>query len=74
MWKSLFFLPVILLTSACGYVSEYEKSVSDFEPTYCYKSLAGVECYEEPYHRDKRRLVNYFGPSPTRSAPPEEDN
>ncbi len=72
MWKLLLFLPISLLLSACGYVSEYEKAVYDFEPAYCYKSLAGIECYKEPYHRDERRLVNYFGPAPSRYDPPED--
>ena len=35
--------PAALLT-ACGYVSEYEKGVYDYEPVYCYQSLAGIEC------------------------------
>jgi hypothetical protein len=57
--------------SACGYVSEYEKAVYDMEPTYCYKSIGKVSCYKEPFHRDERRLVNYFGPAPSRYDKPE---
>ncbi len=56
---------------ACGYVSEYEKAVYDWEPTYCYKSIGKVACYKEPYHRDEKRLVNYFGPDPSRYDKPE---
>jgi len=59
------------LVGACGYVSEYEKAVYDWEPTYCYKSIGGVACYKEPYHRDEKRLVNYFGPDPSRYDRPE---
>jgi len=60
--------------SACGYVDGYEEQVYDKEPVYCYKSLAATECFNEPYHRDKRRLVNYFGPHPSRyDAPPEPE-
>ncbi len=59
------------LLGACGYVSEYEKAVYDLEPTYCYKSIGGVACYKEPYHRDERRLVNYFGPDPSRYEAPD---
>lgn len=44
--------------------------MEDFEPVYCYKSLGGVTCYEKPYHRDKLRLVNFFGPAPERYDPP----
>ncbi len=56
---------------ACGYVSEYEKAVYDWEPTYCYKSIGKVACYKESYHRDEKRLVNYFGPDPSRYDKPE---
>ena len=57
--------------SACGYVDEYERRVHDWEPTYCYKSLAAVQCYREPKHSDNLRLVNYFGPHPSRFEAPE---
>ena len=40
-------------------------------PLNCYKSIGGVECFREPYHRDQRRLVNYFGPHPSRFEKPE---
>lgn len=56
---------------ACGYVDPYEKAVFDLEPTYCYKSIGGVSCFNEPYDRDARRLVNYFGPHPSRFDKPE---
>ncbi len=59
------------LLGACGYVSKYEKAVYDWEPTYCYKSIGTVACYKEPYHRDEKRLVNYFGPDPSRYDKPE---
>ena len=54
------------LLGGCGYVDAYEEAVYDEEPIYCYQSLANVECYKEPNHRDKRRMVNYYGPQPTR--------
>ena len=59
--------------SACGYVDKYEEGVYDYEPTYCYAALGGtVECYREPVAADSRRLVNYYGKSPTRyDAPPK---
>ncbi len=71
MWKSwvVLFVPAIL--SACGYVSEYEKAVYDYEPLYCYKSIGSVQCYETPRADDERRLVNYFGPAPSRYDKPE---
>ena len=56
---------------ACAQKSAYEAYVEDMEPVYCYKSLAGVSCYKEPYHRDGRRLVNYFGPAPQRYDAPQ---
>lgn len=55
---------------ACADKSAYEASVEAMEPVYCYQSLAGVSCYNEPYHRDGRRLVNYFGPAPKRYDAP----
>ena len=73
MLKPLMTIAAAALLGACGYVSEYERAVYDYEPTYCYKSLAGVQCFKSPNHRDERRLVNYFGPHPSRyerPAPP----
>lgn len=65
-------LGVLAFVGACGgYIDAYEKAVTDWEPTYCYKSIGGVECFREPYHRDERRLVNYFGPHPSRYDKPE---
>lgn len=69
----------IVLASATGvagctsYESAYEEAVYDWEPLYCYQSLADVSCMRTPYFRDARRLTNYFGPSPNRydrPAPP----
>lgn len=73
MRKYLVPMAVCLVLGACGYVSEYEKGVYDYEPVYCYQSLGGVQCFDTPNHRDERRMVNYYGPSPTRydkPAPP----
>lgn len=64
-------LGLVAILGACGYVSEYEKAVYEWEPTYCYQSIGTVACYKEPYHRDERRLVNYFGPDPSRYDKPE---
>ena len=57
--------------SACAQKSAYEAAVEDMEPVYCYKSLAGVQCYQEPSFRDERRMVNYFGPTPRRFGRPK---
>jgi len=59
------------LVGACGYVSEYEKAVYEWEPTYCYQSIGRVACYKEPVHRDEKRLVNYYGPDPSRYDKPD---
>lgn len=59
------------LVAGCGYVSAYEEAVYDREPVYCYRTLGGVSCFDEPVHRDERRLVNYFGPAPERYERPE---
>jgi len=61
-----------LALGACAQKSAYEAAVEDYEPVYCYKSIGGVACYEEPYHRDERRIVNYFGPAPIRYDRPDE--
>lgn len=71
MRKMMFSMAFTALLGACGYVDKYEEAVSGMEPTYCYKSIGGVECYREPFHRDARRLVNYFGPHPSRYDKPE---
>ena len=71
MYSRTSLMGLALFLSACGYVSEYEKAVYDLEPTYCYKSIGGVACYKEPYHRDERRLVNLFGPDPSRYDKPD---
>ncbi len=64
-------LGVLAFVGACGTIDAYEEAVHDWEPTYCYKSIGGVECFRQPYHRDERRLVNYFGPHPSRFDKPE---
>jgi hypothetical protein len=71
MLRAVIALVAGTLLGACGYVSEYEKGVYDYEATYCYKSLAAVHCFDEPYHRDEKRLVNYYGPAPSRYETPE---
>lgn len=71
MLKSIFPLGLAALLGACSYVDEYERHVHGWEPTYCYQSIGGVECFRTPYHRDERRLVNYFGPHPSRFDKPE---
>lgn len=70
--KIIFAVIIIAGLAACGHVDEYERHVYDQEPVYCYKSLAGTACYREPKHADERRLVNYFGPHPSRYERPEE--
>ncbi len=71
MYKSLIIGLAVLSATACTQKSAYEAAVEDLEPRYCYKSLAGVTCYDTPYHRDEKRLVNYFGPAPKRYEKPE---
>ena len=71
MRMKLLTLGLTAFLGACGYVNAYEEAVYDWEPIYCYKSIGGVECYREPFHRDERRLVNYFGPHPSNYDKPE---
>ena len=60
------------LLAGCGYVDEYEAGVYDYEPIYCYRSLGETVCHREPDFKDSKRLVNYYGPHPSRYDPPEE--
>ncbi|MBT3305979.1 MAG: hypothetical protein HN377_05790 [Alphaproteobacteria bacterium] len=71
MYARIVTIGISVLLGACSYVSEYEKAVYDLEPTYCYKSIGKVACYKEPFHRDEKRLVNYFGPHPSRYDKPD---
>ena len=72
MWKKLMISAGLATAlNACAYVDEYEAHVHDWEPVYCYKSLAGTQCYKEPKHSDERRLVNYYGPHPSRYDAPD---
>ena len=64
-------ISVALVLSACAQKSAYEAAVEDMEPVYYYKSLAGVQCYQEPSFRDERRMVNYFGSTPRRFSRPK---
>lgn len=71
LWTTAALLTLFGAVTSCGYVSEYEKQVYDWEPVYCYKSLAAVQCFKEPRAGDERRLVNYYGPDPSRYDRPD---
>jgi hypothetical protein len=73
MLRTLTLIAATALLGACGNVDRYEAGVYHYQPTYCYQSIGAVRCYRTPNHRDEKRLVNYYGPSPTRydkPAPP----
>ena len=70
MYRTLTLIAATALLGACGYVDRYEAGVYHYEPTYCYQSIGAVRCYRTPNHRDEKRLVNYYGPSPTRYEKP----
>ncbi len=72
MNKKLLAAVGLLCLGGCGYVDAYEEAVSEYEPLYCYQSIGAVECFKEPKFEDSRRLVNYFGPHPSRYDPPEK--
>jgi hypothetical protein len=62
----------LFLVGACtSYESEYERGVYAYEPIYCYRSLADVSCTRTPNGRDERRLVNYYGPAPSKYDRPK---
>ena len=62
---------ILTLSGCTTYESAYERAVYDDEPVYCYQSLGSVDCYRKPYRRDDARLVNYYGPAPSRTPPPK---
>ena len=72
MHKTLKTAALVLFLGGCGYVDAYEEAVYDHEPVYCYQSLAAVQCFKEPQHHDKLRLVNYYGPHPSRADEPDQ--
>ncbi|MFZ1415991.1 MAG: hypothetical protein WAS73_15645 [Defluviicoccus sp.] len=64
----------VALTACGGDETAYERGVADYEPVYCYASLADATCYRRPYFRDDRRLINHYGPTPRsydRPKPPK---
>jgi|GEM_PF-1111796 hypothetical protein len=46
----------------------YERGVADFEPVYCYRTLADADCYQRPVAGDERDLINFYGPAPRHYA------
>jgi len=57
--------------TACGYVDDYEKAVYDLDPVYCYRTIGGAECHAEPSFAARAKLVNYYGPHPSRYDAPD---
>lgn len=55
---------VALGTAGCAAPGSFMTGEVKTDPIYCYQSLAGVECFKTPVHRDERRLVSYNGPAP----------
>jgi len=70
MLRTLTLIAATALMGACSYVDRYEAGVYHYEPTYCYQSIGAVRCYRTSNHRDEKRLVNYYGPHPTRFEKP----
>lgn len=57
--------------AACTtYVDAYEEAVYDMEPIYCYQTIGGTQCHRTPKHSDEDRLVNYYGPHPSKYEKP----
>ena len=59
--KSIFISVVVVTLSGCGQNAFQEKEVvvvSTPQPTtYCYRSLANVDCYEQPVPEQERTLL-----------------
>lgn len=69
---SLALVAMSCLAACTSFESEYERGVYDYEPIYCYQTLGGVDCHRKPHHRDATRLVNYYGPAPSKYDAPEQ--
>ncbi len=61
-------LPVVL--AAAGLPAGCGGDVAPSQAMYCYKTLANVDCYNEPVPQDARRLVGFTGPPPPAPVPP----
>ena len=80
MRATILTLGLAFLLASCGYAEWREAQKAEEkargyvpEPTYCYQTIGEVACFVTPYRRDDRRIVNYFGPSPSiypKPAPP----
>jgi hypothetical protein len=72
MGKVWFAIGAAAWVGACSPYPGYEASVADKDPIYCYRTFSDhmTSCYATPYHRDRKNLVNYFGPGPQRYEPP----
>jgi hypothetical protein len=46
----------------------YERGVADWEPVYCYRTLADADCYRRPVAGDALGLINFYGPAPRHFA------
>ncbi len=71
MVRGLFVLGLLVMTgcaqqssSQIGTVIPSAQNVGPILPSYCYKTLASVDCYAQPIESEARRLVNYQGPPP----------
>lgn len=70
VWRYGVALAALSVVGCVNYESEYERSVYDFEPIYCYQTLGKVDCYRRPQSREARQLVNYYGPAPSKYHDP----
>jgi hypothetical protein len=80
MRATILTLGLSFLLASCGYAEwreaqKQEEKARNYvpEPTYCYQSIGEAYCFTTPYHRDQRRIVSFFGPSPgnyPKPAPP----
>lgn len=62
--RQFLFVAMVGSLGACSDLTAYERGVADYEPIYCYSTIANVDCYLTPIGTDLRRLVNFYGPPP----------
>ena len=74
MHQAIKAVAVLLFLGGCGNPFDEilsGRQVKDDNPVYCYQSLADVQCYGEPKYVDKNRIVNFYGPHPSRFGVPK---
>lgn len=63
---------LVFAVAACSHDDPYAEGVAEYQPIYCYRVLTDIQCLRTPDREADSRLVNYYGPPPSRFEPPEK--